>query len=130
MDTSAYTTTSDPVQTDHLGETKTQEMTRRADHYLRENPIPAVIGAIAIGLAIGLLVRASQPRRSRWEQAGNDMEGYWDSVIPPLTKRAKKAYGRSSHAIHDAVEAVRDVDVDDYIDPVASWFQRLWRKAV
>ncbi len=34
----------------------------RTEFYLRENPIPAVLGALALGLAIGLAIRyASRP---------------------------------------------------------------------
>jgi len=113
------------------------EALHRADMYVRENPVPTVLGALALGFVIGILVRPSEPTpRSRWNDAkdyAGDVEDQLRSLLNSIAKKSKKAYKKSSSAVRDAVEdaadAARDIDLDDYTDPVQSWFRKLWKKA-
>ncbi len=105
-----------------------------ADVYLRENPVPVVLGAVALGFALGLLVRAleTEPREERWKDRVDDTEEYLRSILKPLAKKSKKAYRKSSKAVRGAVDETidraRDIDVEDYTDPLAKWFRGWWRK--
>ena len=104
-----------------------------ADTYLRENPIPALLGALAVGFAIGLLARALEPkpRPPRPRDLFEDAEDYLHSVWTPFAKKTRRVYHKSAAAVRDAVEdttaRVRDVDVEEYTDPVAKWFRKLWK---
>src|SRR4051812_25295177 len=109
------------------------EALHRADVYVRENPVPTILGALALGFLIGVLVRSSEPTpRSRWNDAREDAEDQLRSLLSSLAKKGKKAYKKSSSAVRDSIsdaaDAARKIDMDDYTDPVASWFSKLWKK--
>jgi ElaB/YqjD/DUF883 family membrane-anchored ribosome-binding protein len=105
------------------------EALHRADVYVRENPVPTILGALAVGFLIGVLVRSSEPTpRSRWNDARDDAEDQLRSLLSAISKKGKKAYKRSAEAISDAADAARNIDMDDYTDPVTSWFSKLWKK--
>lgn len=109
------------------------EALHRADVYVRENPVPTILGALAIGFLIGVLVRSSEPTpRSRWNDARDDAEDQLRSLISSIAKKGKKAYKKSASAVRDgisdATDAARNIDLDDYTDPVTSWLGKLWKK--
>lgn len=99
----------------------------RTEFYLRENPIPTVLGALALGLAIGLAIRyASRPVEPTPLTVRNalkniDWRGMSDPVLPYLRK-ARRGYNASAEAVTDAVregvDRVKDVDVDSYVKPL------------
>jgi len=107
---------------------------RQAGSYVRENPVPTIIGAVALGFAIGLIVRSieSEKRSDQLRDTLEDAEDYLRSVLVPLVKKSKRTYAKSAEAVRDAVadavDRARDIDVDDYTDPVANWWGRLWKK--
>ena len=107
---------------------------RQAGSYVRENPVPTIIGAVAFGFAIGLIVRSieSEKRSDHLRDTLEDAEDYLRSVLVPLVKKSKRTYSKSAEAVRDAVadavDRARDIDVDDYTDPVANWWGRLWKK--
>ncbi len=94
----------------------------QADLALRENPIPAIITAVALGFGIGLLVRFLQPEPHHLRDYVDESRGYFRSAIKPWKKKVHRAYDTSSKAIHNAADDLRDID----LDPVAKWWKRLW----
>jgi ElaB/YqjD/DUF883 family membrane-anchored ribosome-binding protein len=109
------------------------EALHRADVYVRQNPVPTILGALAVGFLIGVLVRSSEPTpRSRWNSAREDAEDQLRDLLSSLGKKGKKAYKKSASAVRDgisdATDAVRSIDLDDYTDPVTSWLGKLWKK--
>jgi hypothetical protein len=111
---------------------KAGEITQRADAYVRQNPVPALIGAVALGFAIGLLARSAEPHRRHEpiQDCLDETGDFFSSLFSPVAKKSRHAYSASSRAVRDAVDAasskVKDVDVDDYVDPVVKWWKRLW----
>jgi hypothetical protein len=105
-----------------------ETLTQRADHYVRENPVPAVLTALAIGFGLGLLARLLETdRRHAPVQDCLDDTSHWlGSVFAPVAKKTRRAYATSRDAVEHAADRVRDIDVDDYVDPVAKWWKRLW----
>lgn len=109
---------------------------QRADAYVRENPIPTIVGALAVGFLIGLLVHAPEPTpKSRWNDLldkADDSKEDLKSLLEAIAKKSKKAYKKSSGSVSDAIkhaaDAAGDIDIDDYTDPVAGWFRKLWKK--
>ncbi|HEX8311900.1 MAG TPA: hypothetical protein VF614_11320 [Chthoniobacteraceae bacterium] len=125
----------DPEQKSGLAGTikdKSGELTERADLYVRQNPVPAIIGAIAVGFALGLLARSIEPTRRHEpiRDCLDDTGDFFGSLFSPLARKSRHAYSTSSRAVRDAVDSasskVRDVDVEDYVDPVVKWWKRLW----
>lgn len=104
----------------------------RTEFYLRENPIPTVLGALALGLAIGLAIRyASRPVEPEPLTVRNalkniDWRGLSEPAMP-LLRKARRGYDQSAEAVTEAVkegmDRVRDVDVDRYVKPL----RKRWR---
>ncbi|MHA3772008.1 hypothetical protein ACXR0O_10770 [Verrucomicrobiota bacterium sgz303538] len=111
-------------------DSRAQQVLHEADAYVRENPIPSVLCAVGIGFALGLLVRALErpSPRSIFEDRVDQASGYLSSLFGPVASQTKRAYRKSASAVHDAVENAKDIDVEDYTDPVVSWFSRIWNK--
>jgi hypothetical protein len=107
-------------------------MTERADTYVRANPVPAIITAVAVGFALGLLARLLEGERKHEPISDclDETTDWFGSVFRPVAKKTRRAYATSSHAVRDAVEhagdAIRHIDTDDYVDPVVKWWKRLW----
>lgn len=105
-----------------------QDLVRQTENYVRANPVPALIGAVAVGFVLGLAVRSLEPQREAepLRDALNDLRG----MLKPLAKKTRKAYAHSSDSVRDAVEQAmdraKDLDVDRYVDPVAGWWKKLW----
>ena len=115
---------------DTYSEENRQDALHKADSYVRENPVPAVLCALGIGFAIGLLVRVleNHEKKSFFDDPVHETEDYLSSIFQPVAKKTRKAYYRSADAVRDAVDSARDVDVEDYTDPVVSWFRSLWKR--
>lgn len=112
-------------------DSKAQQVLQDADTYVRENPVPAVLCAVGIGFALGLLVRALERKPSRadvFQEKLSETQGFLASLFAPVASKASRAYQRSSHAVRGAVDEARDIHMEDYTDPVAKWFSRMWNK--
>ncbi|MEZ0255474.1 MAG: hypothetical protein ACAI37_09345 [Chthoniobacter sp.] len=107
---------------------RAQELVRETDSCIRANPVPAVLTALGIGFAIGVLTRMIEPapRKERWQDALDDLRDALSSNLATGVKRGKKVYAHSSDAVREAVEQAvekaRDVDVD----PVVKWWKKIW----
>ena len=103
---------------------RAQDLLRETDSCIRANPVPAILTALGIGFAIGLMTRWIEPapRREPWQEAIDELR----DALSSGAKRGKKAYAHTSEAVREAVEQAvekaRDVDVD----PVVKWWKRLW----
>ena len=104
----------------------------RTEFLLRENPVPTVIGALAIGLAIGLAIRYSSESREREVEAktplGNvDLSMLTLPFLWPFFKTARRRIEDSAEVVRDnvrgGVDRLKDVDVDQYVKPL----RKKWR---
>ncbi len=100
----------------------------RTEFYLRENPIPTVLGALALGLAIGLAIRyASRPQEPEPLSVRNalknvDLSAMSMPFLWPFFRRVKRTYDDSADVVTDAmregIDRMREVDVDRYVKPL------------
>lgn len=95
----------------------------RTEFFLRENPVPTVLGALALGLAIGLAIRySSRPEEPSVSLKRALKEFDWNSVaptfLPGLVKSVKRGYADSAEAVREGIDRVKDVDVDQYVKPL------------
>jgi ElaB/YqjD/DUF883 family membrane-anchored ribosome-binding protein len=103
---------------------RAQDLLRETDNQIRANPVPAVLMALGIGFAIGLLTRyiEPEPKRDKWHDVLDELR----DAVASSAKRGKKVYAHSADAVRDAVEhaveKARDIDVD----PVAKWWKKIW----
>jgi ElaB/YqjD/DUF883 family membrane-anchored ribosome-binding protein len=103
---------------------RAQDLLRETDSRIRANPVPAVLTALGIGFAIGLLTRyiEPEPKRDKWQDVLDEIR----DAVASGAKRGKKAYAHSADAVRDAVEHAVDRARDIDVDPVAKWWKKLW----
>lgn len=109
-------------------ENRPQDFLREAEDYVRTNPIPALLGAVAVGFALGLVARSLESRRE--PEPIRDALNEIRSMLGPLAKKTRQAYSDSSDAVREAVEhaveAAKDFEMDRCVAPVTGWWKRLW----
>jgi ElaB/YqjD/DUF883 family membrane-anchored ribosome-binding protein len=103
----------------------------RTEFFLRENPVPTVLGALALGLAIGLAIRySSRPEEPSVSLKRALKEFDWSSIapafLPGLVKGVKRGYADSAEAVKEGIERVKDVDFDDYVKPLRKRWNKLF----
>ena len=104
----------------------------RTEFFLRENPVPTVLGALALGLAIGLAIRySSRPEPEPSVTLKRALKEFdWSSIapafLPALMKSVKRGYADSAEVVKDKIERVKEVDVDDYLKPLRKRWRQLF----
>jgi ElaB/YqjD/DUF883 family membrane-anchored ribosome-binding protein len=100
----------------------------RTEFFLRENPVPTVLGALAIGVAIGLAIRysshsAEKEVESKLPLANVDLSILSLPFLWPFFKSVRRKYEDSTEAVKDGVDRLKQVDVDRYVKPL----RKKWR---
>ena len=100
----------------------------RTEFFLRENPVPTVIGALAIGVAIGLAIRFSSHSAEKEVEAKSPLANVDLSILSlpflwPLFKSLRRKYEDSAEVVKDGVDKLKRVDVDRYVKPL----RKKWR---
>jgi ElaB/YqjD/DUF883 family membrane-anchored ribosome-binding protein len=104
----------------------------RTEFMLRENPVPTVIGALAIGLAIGLAIRYSSESREREVEAKTpfgdlNLGALSLPFLWPFFKTVQRRYEDTSEVVRDGmrdgVDRLKSVDVNQYVKPL----RKKWR---
>ena len=95
----------------------------RTEFFLRENPVPTILGALVIGLAIGLAIRyASQSEEKEAEVKTPLGDFSWSALsLPflwPFFKTVKRKYEDSAEVVKEGVDRMKDVDVKRYVKPL------------
>ena len=104
----------------------------RTEFFLRENPVPTVIGALAVGLAIGLAIRYSSESSRRETEVKSPFGDVNLGVLSlpflwPFFKSVQRRYEDSAEAVKDGVDRIKHVDVDRYVKPLRKQW-RSWTK--
>ena len=100
----------------------------RTEFFLRENPVPTVLGALALGVAIGLAIRYSSSSTEKEVEAKSPLANVDLSILSlpflwPLFKSVRRKYEDSAEAVKDGVGRLKKVDVDRYVKPL----RKKWR---
>ena len=107
---------------------KASRALERTEHFVRENPVPTILGALGLGIAIGLTIRYAAPSERKREI---EVESPWGNFnwsvlsLPflwPLFKSARKQYAKSADSVADAVKdgvkRLKKMDVERYAKPI------------
>jgi ElaB/YqjD/DUF883 family membrane-anchored ribosome-binding protein len=102
---------------------KADRARQRTEFFLRENPVPTILGALAIGLAIGLAIRyASSAEEKEIESRPSLGNVHWGFLsLPflwPFLKSLKEKYRDSAEAVKEGVDRARNIDIHHYTKPV------------
>ena len=96
----------------------------RTEYFVRENPVPTILGALGIGIAIGLAIRYASSGEEKTELEIKSPLGdvNWSLLsLPflwPLFKAAREKYDTSAEAMKDGVKRLKKIDIDDYTKPI------------
>ncbi len=112
---------------------KASRALERTEVFVRENPVPTILGALGLGIAIGLTIRYAAPSERKREI---EVESPWGNFnwsvlsLPflwPLFKSARKRYEKSADVVADAmkdgVKRLKKMDVERYAKPM----RKRWR---
>src|SRR2546428_8060466 len=90
----------------------------RTEYFVRENPVPTILGALGLGIAIGLAIRyASEPKTELEVKSPLGNLNWTFLSLPflwPLFKSAREKYETSTEAVKDGVKRLKKIDIDDY----------------
>jgi ElaB/YqjD/DUF883 family membrane-anchored ribosome-binding protein len=95
----------------------------RTEFFLRENPVPTVIGALALGVAIGLAIRYASSSSEKEVESKSPLANVDLSVLSlpflwPLFKSMRRKYEDSADVVKEGVDRLKKVDVDRYVKPL------------
>ena len=99
----------------------------RTEYFVRENPVPTILGALGLGIAIGLAIRfaSTSERKAEIEVKSPLRNINWGVLsLPflwPLFKSAREKYESSAEAMKDGVERLKKIDPErlrDYAKPI------------
>ena len=101
-----------------------------SEDFVRENPVPTILGALGLGIAVGLAIRYIAPNERKREI---EIESPWGrfnwSILSlpfllPLFKSARKRYEKSAECgAEDGVKRLKKMDVERYAKPI----RKRWR---
>jgi hypothetical protein len=92
----------------------------RTEMFLRENPVPMIVGALTIGLAVGLAIRYASRSNEKEVEIKTPLGRINWSVLSlpflwPIFRGMKEKFEDSTDAIK---EGVKNIDVDRYTKPI------------
>ncbi len=96
----------------------------RTEYFVRENPMPTILGALGLGIAVGLAIRyATEPKTEvevksplgnvNWSWSFLSLPFLW-----PFFKSAREKYETSAEAVKDGVKRLKKIDIDEYAKPI------------
>lgn len=103
---------------------KASRARERTEYFVRENPVPTILGALGLGIAIGLAIRFASSSEPKTEVEVKSPLGNlnWSLLsLPflwPLWKSARERYESSADAVKDGVKRLKKIDVDRYAKPI------------
>jgi ElaB/YqjD/DUF883 family membrane-anchored ribosome-binding protein len=111
---------------------KAGAMKERTEIFVRRNPIPILLGALGVGIAIGLAIRYAsttatsedEPR----EKIGDGALGFLSlPFLLPLLKSVKTKAEGSADALKEGVDRLKNVNVSRYTKPIRKHW-KAWTK--
>src|SRR5712691_2814647 len=95
----------------------------RTELFLRENPVPLILGALAAGLAIGLAIRYTATAEEKEVGVKSPLGRVDWGVLSlpflwPIFKSHKEKYHDSADAVRDSVGRANKIDIERYTKPV------------
>lgn len=100
---------------------KASRALERTEDFVRENPVPTILSALGLGLAIGLAIRYAAPRESKREIV---LESPWGKFnwsilsLPFLWPLFKSAREKSEDVMRNGVKRLKKMDVEQYAKPI------------
>lgn len=102
---------------------KADRARERTEYFVRKNPVPTILGALGLGIAIGLAIHYASASEKRGEIETKSPLGLNWSLFSlpflwPLFKSARKKYESSSKVMRNGVKRLKKLDVNRYAKPI------------
>jgi hypothetical protein len=100
---------------------KASRALERTEHFVRENPMPTILGALGLGIAVGLAIRYAAPsERKREIEIKSPLGDFNWSVLslPFLWPLFKSAREKSEDVMRNGVKRLKKMDVESYAKPI------------
>src|SRR5213076_3590948 len=107
---------------------KASRALERTEDFVRENPVPTILGALGLGIAIGLAIRYAAPSERKHEIEMKSPVGTFNwsllslPFLWPFFKSARKKYEESAEvmadAMKDGVKRLKKINVNQYAKPI------------
>ena len=99
---------------------KSTSARERTELFLRENPVPMIIGALTAGLAIGLAIRYASREDKKEVELKTPLGRFnWSflslPLLWPIVRGMKEKFEDSAGAVK---EGVKDIDLERYTKPI------------
>ena len=99
---------------------KSTSARERTELFLRENPVPMIIGALTAGLAIGLAIRYASREDKKEVELKTPLGRFnWSflslPLLWPIVRGMKEKFEDSAGAMK---EGVKDIDLERYTKPI------------
>src|SRR5438874_6897976 len=110
-----------PTQVSQTWDQTKQKASRaleRTEDFVRDNPVPTILGALGLGIAIGLAIRYAASSEDRTEidvksALGNVNWGLLSlPFLWPFFRSARRKYESSAEAVKDGVKRLKKMDID------------------
>ena len=105
---------------------KASRALERTEDFMRENPVPTILGALGLGIAIGLAIRYAAPserkREIELERRGGNSTGAFFRCR--FSGRCSNRRGKNrSDVMRNGVKQLKKMDVERYAKPI----RKRWR---
>ena len=100
---------------------KANRALERTEDFVRENPVPTILGALGLGIAIGLAIRYAAPSERKQEIVVESPWGKfnWSLLsLPFLWPLFKSAREKSEDVMRNGVKRLKKMDVEKYAKPI------------
>jgi ElaB/YqjD/DUF883 family membrane-anchored ribosome-binding protein len=99
---------------------KANRALERTEDFVRENPVPTILGALGLGIAIGLAIRYAAPSERKQEIVESPWGKFnWSLLsLPFLWPLFKSAREKSEDVMRNGVKRLKKMDVEKYAKPI------------
>jgi hypothetical protein len=113
------------------GRSRLTQARDRTQLLLRENPVPAILGALTLGLAIGWALRHATADEEKDIEVKSPMGNLdWSFLsLPflwPFLRSVKDRYETSAESVKDGVSKLKNIDIRPYTKPIRKRW-KAWR---
>ena len=111
---------------------KAEAMRVRTEIFVRRNPIPILLGALGVGIAIGLAIRYASSTAAREDEPRETMSDGALSFLSlpflvPFLKSVKTKAETSADVLKEGVDRLKGVKVSHYTKPIRKRW-KAWTK--
>ena len=105
------------------GRQRLTQARERTQLFLRENPIPAILGALGLGVAIGWALRHATADEDKEVEMKTPMGNInWSFLsLPflwPFFRSVKDRYESSAESLKDGASRIKNIDIASYTKPI------------